>query len=270
MSSDAASGARPDGQARAQSQDKALVDPRIAARRAGIRSRRRSRVWMSIVVVAVLLATGFGITQSPLLDVDEVEVIGARRSGAARVLEAAGVEPGTPLLGLDLSGPRRSIAALPWVDQVRSSRTWGGKVTFDVTEREAIAQIPAGEEWALADREGRVLQVSPTRGALPVVLAAPVPQPAEWLSESALPLLEASEALIPLQGKGIGPISWANGQVVVGLVGEGEVHWGGRDDPGGKADALSRILAAVDLKCVQTVNLTEPERPALTAIDGCP
>ncbi|MYH73094.1 MAG: FtsQ-type POTRA domain-containing protein, partial [Acidimicrobiia bacterium] len=102
------------------------VDPRIEARRIGVRSRRRLRVWISIGVIAVLAAAAFGVTQSPLLDVDEVEVIGARRTSAAQVLEAAGVELGTPLLGLDLSGPRKSIAALPWVNQVRSSRTWGG------------------------------------------------------------------------------------------------------------------------------------------------
>lgn len=277
MSSDETSGdrpgdqaqAQPKGQSKGQPKDRPLVDPRIAARRTGIRSRRRFRIWISIGIVVVLLAIGYGITQSSLLDVDEVEVIGAQRTGEADILEAAGVDPGEPLLGLDLSGSRRSIAALPWVDQVRSNRTWGGKITFDVTEREAIAQIPVNEAWALADREGRVLQVNPTRGALPVVLFAPVPEPGAWLSESALPLLEASEALIPLQGKGIGPISWVSGQVVVDLIGEGLVLWGGRDDPHGKADALARMLAEVDLKCVETVKVTIPELPALTTIDGC-
>ena len=102
----------------------------------------------------MVVAIAFGITQSPLLDVDEVEVIGGTRTGADQILEAAGVEPGTPLLGLDLSGPRKAIAALPWVDQVRSRRTWGGKVTFDVTEREAVAQIPVDESWALVDGGG--------------------------------------------------------------------------------------------------------------------
>ena len=246
------------------------VDPRIEARRHDIRSRRRLRMWISAGTVVVVLAIGFGITQSPLLDVDEVEVIGARQTGAARVLEAAGIEPGAPLLGLDLSGPRRSVAALPWVDQVRSSRTWGGKVTFDVTERQAVAQIPDEEGWAIVDLQGRVLEASPIRGELPVVLFSPVPEPGDWLSAAALPLLEASDALIPLQGEGIGSISRVNGQVIVDLPGTRRVHWGGRDDPHGKAVVLATFLSRVDLECFELIDLSVPEFPVLTRIDDCP
>ena len=251
------------------------VDPRIEARRKDVHSRRRLRVWISIGVVAVLLAVAFGISRSSLLDVDEVEVIGAQRTGANQVLEAAGVELGTPLLGLDLSGPRRSIAALPWVDQVRSSRTWGGKVTFDVTERTAVAQVPVdaqipGEQsWAVVDLHGRILQIDPTRGPLPVVLFGPVPEPGEWLSASALPLLEISQALMPLQGSEFGPISWDNGQLIVDLPGVGYAYWGGRDDPRGKAVALATFLARVDLHCYEKVDLSDPDRPALTPIEDC-
>ena len=247
----------------------APVDPRIEARRQDVRSRRRLRVWITAGIVAVLAAIGFGVTQSPLLDVDEIEVIGARRTGTARVLEAAGIDLGTALLGLDLSGPTRSIAALPWVDQVRSSRTWSGKVTFDVTERTAVGQIPIQEGWALVDLDGRALQTNPSRGALPVVLFSPVPEPGDWLSTRALPLLEASDALISLQGEGIGAISWVDGQVTVDLPGAGMVHWGGRDDPYGKAVTLATFLARVDLKCFEVIDLTVPEFPVLTRIDNC-
>lgn len=249
------------------------VDPRIEARRNDVRSRRRLRIWVTAGIVIVLAAAAYGISQSPLLDVDEIEVIGAPRTGAGQILEAAGVEVGTPLLGLDLSGPRESIVALPWVDQVRSSRTWGGKVTFDVTERRAVAQIPVGEEWALADIQGRVLEVTPTSGDLPVVLVSPVPQPGGWLRDAALPLLEASEALIPLQGSDIGSISLVDGQVVVDLPGDGEVYWGGRDDPRGKAIALATMLAkVVDANCLERlkrIDLRVPEFPSLTPKDAC-
>ena len=245
------------------------VDPRIEARRNDIHSRRRLRVWITVGLVAVLLAIGFGITQSPLLDVDEVEVIGAPRTGAERVLEAAGIEPGVPLLGLDLSSPRESIAALPWVDQVRASRTWGGKVTFDVTERSAVAQIPVDGRWVAVDLQGRVLQVDSTPWELPVVLFGPVPEPGKWLGARALPLLEVSEALVSLHDEGIGVISWVDGRVFVELPGEVRAHWGGGGDPHGKAVALATFLARVDLHCFEIIDLSIPERPALTPIDDC-
>ena len=252
------------------SDSKPPVDPRIEARRNNVHARRRLRVWITVGIIVVLLAVGFGVTQSPLLDVDEVEVIGARRTGADSVLEAAGIEPGRPLLGLDLSGPRRSIAELPWVYQVRSSRTWGGKVTFDVTERTAVAQIPVDGGWAAVDLDGRVLQINPASGTLPVVLFSPVPEPGEWLMASALPLLEVSEALIPLQDDEIGAISWIDGQLIVDLPGPREARWGGRDDPQGKAIALATFLARVDLNCYEMIDLSIPELPALTPIDDCP
>ncbi|WP_419917566.1 cell division protein FtsQ/DivIB [Candidatus Poriferisocius sp.] len=245
------------------------VDPRIEARGHDVRSRRWLRLWITVGVVVALVAAAYGISQSALLDVDEVEVIGASRTGAGKVLEVAAVEPGTPLLGLDLSGPRTAIAALPWVDQVRSSRTWGGRVTFDITEREAVAQIPIDEAWALVDRRGRVLQVDADRGDLPVVLFSPVPEPGKWLREPSLPLLEVSEALIPLGGDGIGLIFLRNNQVIVDLLEAGEVHWGGRDDPFGKAAALATVLAKADLNCLEKVNLSVPELPVLTRHEDC-
>lgn len=268
MSSDRPPEGQPRDQAELQSQPS--VDPRIEARRNDVESRRRLRLWITAGVVVVLLAAGYGITQSPLLDVDEVEVVGARRTSVTQVLEAAGIESGTPLLGLGLSSSRKSIAALPWVDQVRSSRAWGGKVTFEVTEREPVAQIRGDAGWALIDPLGRVLQVNPAPGNLPIVLFDPVPEPGGWLFDSALPLLEASEALMALDRSDIGSISRVDGQVTVDLVDGGQAHWGGRDDPHGKAAALATVLAKVDLRCLEKADLSVPEFPVLTRYDDCP
>ncbi len=227
-------------------------------------------MWIGIGALAVLVAIGYGVTQSPLLDVDEVEVIGAPRTGTDRVRQAAGIDAGAPLLWLDLSGPRTSVAALPWVDQVRARRTWGGKVTFDVTERLAVAQLPVGEQWAVVDLQGRVLQIDSAPWALPVVLFGPVPEPGEWLGDQALPLLEVGKALAPLRGEGIGAISWVEGRVIVDLPGGAQAHWGGRDDPRAKAVALATFLVRVDLQCFETIDLSIPEFPALTSRPGCP
>ncbi|MCY3967165.1 MAG: FtsQ-type POTRA domain-containing protein [bacterium] len=247
------------------------MEPRIAARRTDVRARRRLRIWILLGVVGLLVALAWGFTQSPFLDVDEVVVIGAQRTGSQNVLDAAGIEVGTPLLGLDLDGPRRSVAALPWVHRVRSNRTWGGKITLDVVEREAVAQAYTGDFWVLVDVKGRVLQEGNRQQKLPVVQVASVPEPGGWLASSAAPLLEVSEALMPLAGRhSLGAISWQNAQVVVGLEGDRQALWGSADSSQAKAVALATFLEKVDSDCYEQIDLGVPDFPVLTSSGLCP
>ncbi|MYG94082.1 MAG: FtsQ-type POTRA domain-containing protein [Acidimicrobiia bacterium] len=245
------------------------MEPRIAMRRTNVRFRRRRRIWISVGLLALLVAAGYAFTQSPLLDVDEIQVIGAQRTGAHNVIEVAGIELGTPLLGLDLAGARRAIAALPWVDQVRSNRTWGGEITFDVSERTAVAQVWVNQKWALVDIAGRVLEVVPSRQRLPVVLVGAVAEPGGWLSSVVVPLLEVSEALMPIAGRGIDSIAWQNDQVMVNLVGDQQVYWGGRENAEAKAVALATFLDKVNSNCYDKIDLSVPAFPVLTSNRDC-
>ncbi len=245
-------------------------EPRIAERRRDVITRRRLRIWITAGAVVVVVALGWGFTQSSFLDVDEVRVIGAQRTGPQAVIEAAGIELGTPLLGLDLEAPRSAVAALPWVDLVRSSKTWGGIITLDVSERTAVAQVFVNNRWALVDVHGRVLAVVASKQQLPVVAVSNVAKPGGWLAPEAIPLVEASQALMPLAGTEIGAISWQDDQVVVALPADRQVLWGGSENTQAKAIALATFLEKVDSNCYEQIDLSVPEFPVLTSNNICP
>src|SRR5690606_28763699 len=83
----------------------ATIDPRLRARRTAVRrdeGRRRLRRLVGLVAVCAILAGGYLITRSPLLDVDQVRVEGAHRTGAEQLLDATGLRTGEPMTDIDI------------------------------------------------------------------------------------------------------------------------------------------------------------------------
>ena len=153
-------------------------DPRMRARRVDVartRGRRRMRRIRGVLAVVCALVWSLVALRSPLLDVDRVHVVGAERVSVAEVRRAAATTAtGTPMAEVDLGRARAGVAALPWVDEVRVSRTWPGSVRIVVSERHEVAtveHVPAdGDEgWALLDAEGRILAVVDARPDLPAL-----------------------------------------------------------------------------------------------------
>ncbi|MDP8991456.1 MAG: FtsQ-type POTRA domain-containing protein, partial [Actinomycetota bacterium] len=93
-----------------------------------------------------------GATRSPLLDVDRVEVRGARRTPRPALVSAAGLGPGTLMVEVDGEGLTRRVQGLPWVLRARAERSWPATVVIHVTERAPAAAVrAAGGGWAVVD-----------------------------------------------------------------------------------------------------------------------
>ena len=137
------------------------VDPRIRARRASVArdaGRRRLRRLTWVAGVLALVGVAYVVTLTPVLDVEEITVRGDGHTAADAVTEAAGVTTGDPLAWFDTREAAEAVAALPWVDEATVSRRWSGSVTIEITERVAVAALPAADgAWLLADGSGRVL-----------------------------------------------------------------------------------------------------------------
>jgi cell division protein FtsQ len=137
------------------------VDPRIRERRVAVvraQGRRRLRWLVAIVGLVVLVAGGWLVTQSTLLDVDHVRVTGSQRVPAGDVRRAGGVRPGEAILFVDTAGAERRVEQLPWVGDAQATRHLPGELEIRVTERTpAVWARRSPESVALVDKRGRVL-----------------------------------------------------------------------------------------------------------------
>jgi len=92
------------------SQAAVALDPRMKARRIAVlraQGRRRLHILVALAAVALVAGLGFGISQTPLMDVDRISVRGGG-ARAAEVLESTGFSTGMPMLSLDLGAAERA------------------------------------------------------------------------------------------------------------------------------------------------------------------
>lgn len=252
------------------------IDPRIRARRIEVQrvaGRRRLRRLVDVGLVGLVVLAFLGALRSPLLDVEAVQVAGARRTGAEAVIEAAGVAEGDQLVDVALGAVGERVAALPWVGEVRLHRRLGGRVEITVTEREPAAVLGAASEAVLVDPVGRVL----ARVADEPELAAALVRVAGFsgdLAPGAFVGAEAQQAL-ELAARLAEAVPGAIAQVTVGpelaatLTQGGEVRFGDTTRLAAKLRALVTVLDQVDLTCLERLDLRSPGTPVLTRRAGC-
>ena len=90
-----------------------MPHPKFRERRAEVEDQTQRSRQRRLIVLAGLIALGllgWAATQSALLDVDEVRIVGAERTSAAYLRNVAGVELGTPVLGLDTNTIEERLA----------------------------------------------------------------------------------------------------------------------------------------------------------------
>jgi len=153
------------------------MDPRIRRRRVEVRrdeGRHRLHVLIGITVVVVAGCAGWGATRSPLLDLDNVRVVGAVHISADEVRSVSGVRRGGALTDIDAAAVARAVEAIPWVQQATVTRRWPSTLSIRLTERSPVAAMTADAgmtpdagttgagtanagAFALVDRSGRVV-----------------------------------------------------------------------------------------------------------------
>lgn len=249
------------------------IDPRLRERRVAVRrhqGRRRLYVLVAALAVPALAGLGYGASRSPLTDLDQVELAGARRTPMSEVRAAAGLRPGRLLVSIDSGRVARAVEALPWVLDARAERRWPGTIRLVVTERvpQAVVPVDRGRRWALVDGTGRILSVGDLKPTgLPVIggLGDPGP-PGSTLGPRATPALLVAEALTPGIRSRVGDVaSVAGGEVELQLVPPGLlVRLGDGRQLQMKLRALDTFLAAMPLDDVAVLDLRVATAPVLT------
>jgi cell division septal protein FtsQ len=251
------------------------IDPRIRARRIEVQrvaGRRRLRRLVDVGLVLAVALGFYGALRSSLLDVGEVTVSGAGRTGAAAVVEAAGIEAGDQLIDVELGASGARVAALPWVDEVRLHRRLGGRVEIVVAERTPAAVLGEGAEAVVVDAKGRVLarasEVPDSGRLVRVVGISGALVPGAQLGADAADALGLAGRLAAVVPGSISVVTVGE-DLTATLAQGGEVRFGDTSRLTAKLRSLETVLQQVDLVCLDQLDLRAPGNPVLTRRAGC-
>jgi cell division protein FtsQ len=245
--------------------------PRIRQRRVEVRrdeGRRRLRVLLIITGTFAMLGVGYGVTRSPLLDVDRVHVRGATHTSVDEVVVATGLGAAPAMLDVDDTNVGRTVEDLPWVESATVTRRWPGTVEITLLERSPLAALPAGPEvWAVVDLSGRVLELrAGDPGDLVRVAAGTTPgAPGSRVDASTRGALRLVAALPEALATRVPSLAvGANGAIELQLDGKIPVHVGAPRQLGPKLVALTTLVQKADLRRVRTIDVRVPTAPVLT------
>ena len=246
------------------------MDPRIRERRVAVRrdeGRRRLRILLAAAAVAGVVALAFGVTRTPLLDVDRVRVLGAASTDPATISRAAGLDRKPQLADVDPALVAERVERLPWVQEARVVRHWPGTVEVTLVERAPAATVPAvAGGWALVDRTGRVLAAAPEPPAGMVQVAAPpAPAPGEEVAPEVRASLAVLDALPPSLSERVNGMTVAeDGTVAVHAIDLPIIHFGPPTQIRPKLVALATLVARTNLRGVKAIDVRVPTAPVLT------
>jgi cell division protein FtsQ len=252
-----------------------MIDPRLRARRISVRrdeGRRRLRRLSALGVAAAVVLLILGVTRSPVLDVDRVQVAGATHTSVDDIQRAAGIRRHAPMTDVDLDRARAGVLALPWVDTVSITRSWPASVQVEITERTAVAVVTAGSAgFALVDGDGRVLELSPAPPPGFVLLAnVPLPgPPGSTVDASASDALLVARSIPASLGPKVSTVVAETDGVVLRLVAGGVIRLGPATDLGPKLRAADTVLDEVDTTDLCAVDVRVASAPSLTRGKSC-
>ncbi|WP_309116604.1 FtsQ-type POTRA domain-containing protein [Saccharothrix sp.] len=232
----------------------ASASRRRPSRRGGP-SRRVVLRRRAVAVLTVLTAVGLvvAIWFTPLLGVRQVDVAGTVELTAEQVREAAAIEPGAPLVRLDVDAIAERVRGLSRVAGVRVGRALPGTVLLTIDERTPVAVVNAGDGAHLVDATGQdYATVAQPPPGLPELKAEGKGRPAAVSVLVALPE--------PLRREVLAVSATTGADVKLTLTAGREVRWGSPDDTPRKA-AVVQVLMTRD---GSVFDVSSPELPTVS------
>ena len=227
----------------------------------------------TVLVAVVVGVGGFAATRSELLDVDEVQVVltGDGPLTAAEVVEVAGVSTGAPMVTVDLDALAARVRGLAYAAEVVVERDWPSTVRVWVVARlPVVSAVEPKGRIALLDAGGIVLEhVARTDPLLPTIRVDRFGEPGSLVTRID-PLLHAAEAVSPDLGAWILALSPAGHGVRAEMVGGVMVDLGLGEDYVDEMRSLATVLTRVELRCLESINVSIPQNPVVVrSTTGC-
>lgn len=123
---------------------------------------RRSRVLIVVIGALALTVAALALLGSSVFGVrtEDVRVSGNVYTDPVRLAEIIDSVAGTPVVLVDTDSMERTIAEIPWVDDVTVRTDLPNGLRIDIRERRPVASFPASDGlFRVLDPQGRVLDV---------------------------------------------------------------------------------------------------------------
>ena len=235
------------------------------------RVTRRQMVFAATVFVLCAIFGGYGLTRSPLLDLDHIEVEGVEHTSPDAVREATGLDLRVAMTDLDLTAARAGVAALPWVGEVRIARRWPATVVVRVVERVPVASVRTPDGIVLVDKTARVLErvESAPAGLARLIVVDPAVAPGETQPHVAA-LLSVAVQLTPELRAWVNSLTVApDGSPQIRLRDDVPVVFGEAVRISEKLIDLATVLTRVDLKGICRIDISVVHSPSVARVPNC-
>lgn len=195
-------------------------------------------MWSALISV-VAVAVGLLLYFTPIMSARDVVVTGLNVVTHDEVVQAAAVQPGTPLLQIDTDAVAERVAMIRRVASVRVQREYPSALRISVDERVPVVvkEYPDGPH--LFDSDGVDFATAPPPPGLPY-LDAEDPSPSDPATQAALEVLTALRPEVAAQVGRIAAPSVAS--ITLTLTDGRVVVWGTTDRTEEKAEKLGALL----------------------------
>lgn len=267
----------------------ALVHPRIQERRVAVDQHRQRRLKFragAVALVGMLALAAVAVIGSPMLDVNEVRVIGASPATAAAVASVIEVGAGAPLIGLDLADDTDRVAELLAVQSATLTKDWSGTVSVEIVERVPVARLDIAGGSIAVSADGLVLVKDSGRGlrgtadssaaaarvdpTLPRISGAMLStEVGRWVPTELDDALRVAENLPADIATVVDAIAVSVAGLDLQMTGGATIGLADSRDLDQKLDAVRAFLAHVDLSCVDHIDVSAPHVPVLARTANC-
>lgn len=222
------------------------------------RSRRRKALAFlaSVLVLALVGGSLWGLYFSTVLVTKRVKVVGTYDLAPAQVSLAAQVPLGVPLARQDLDAISQRTTTLPAIEAASVTRAWPNTIKVAVVERRPVIAVRQPEGYVLVDKSGVAYQ---TKHVLPpeVLLAVVNPGDVPLLSDMATVAAASPKKLRSLVDR----MTASNRNSITLVLKSGKtVAWGSSSDSELKAQVVTALLKR---KPKSSIDVSSPHNPAV-------
>ncbi|WP_380168553.1 cell division protein FtsQ/DivIB [Jannaschia sp. R86511] len=234
------------------------LDDRVAGVRAASLRARLVGTGVLLLVLAVVSGAAWWAWDAGHLDTRVVEVSGTDRVPVEQVQALAEQAVGTPLVAVDVGAIDAAVQELPLVLDVEVERRWPRTLGVVVTERVAVAVVPADEGgYEVVDADGVVLATATEPPPDVPLLRVDVEAAGTDTLAAARDVLAALPADLQRRTTDISAASPADVRLVVDGA---DVRWGTAADSDRKVEVLLGLLDSVP---ASVYDVSAPGAPAV-------